>query len=139
MSNQGTEGTAPASQEDSSFRVLICGSREWRDELPMKAWFAAFENKPVTIIHGCAKGADSLAGFLAECYRLKVEEYPADWSMHGKAAGPIRNQRMLDEGKPNLVVAFKDGIDRGLNRGGTEHMVKIAKAAGIPTYVVSHG
>lgn len=44
---------------------------------------------------------------------------------NGKAAGPIRNQRMLDEGKPDLVVAFPGGR-------GTADMVRRAKAAGVP-------
>jgi hypothetical protein len=39
-------------------------------------------------------------------------------------AGPIRKQQMLDEGKPDLVVAFPGGR-------GTAHMVRIARAAGI--------
>lgn len=120
-------------------RVLICGSRDWRDEVPIKAWLAAFENKPVTIIHGCAKGADSLAGFLAHQYRLEVEEYPADWAKLGKAAGPVRNSQMLTEGHPTLVLAFKDGFDPANAHGGTEHMVRIAKRAGVPTYVIGHG
>lgn len=42
----------------------------------------------------------------------------------GRAAGPMRNKQMLEEGKPDLVVAFPGGA-------GTENMVKQAKAAGI--------
>ena len=30
-----------------------------------------------------------------------------DWATHGRAAGPIRNQAMLQEGKPDVVVAFE--------------------------------
>lgn len=81
----------------------------------------------VTLIHGDAKGADQLSeqvlkrdfkgGFI-------VERYPADWNRNKKSAGPIRNQRMLDEGKPDLVIAFPGGK-------GTAHMVKIAREANI--------
>jgi len=39
-----------------------------------------------------------------------------EWDELGKKAGPLRNQRMLDEGKPDLVVAFPGG-------GGTKDMV----------------
>lgn len=66
------------------------------------------------------------------------EQYPADWEKHGKAAGPIRNALMLEEGKPDLVLAFKDGFDWQFKRGGTEHMVRIAKAAGVRTIVIQH-
>lgn len=48
----------------------------------------------------------------------------ADWKTHGRAAGPIRNQRMIDEWKPTLVIAFAGGR-------GTADMIRRAKAAGI--------
>lgn len=79
----------------------------------------------VTIISGVAKGVDTVAIDWAVLNWCPFEEYPANWSKHGKAAGPIRNQQMLDEGKPDLVVAFPGGR-------GTAHMVRLAKAAGVP-------
>jgi hypothetical protein len=36
---------------------------------------------------------------------MPVIAMPADWANHGKAAGPIRNRKMLDL-KPDLVLAF---------------------------------
>jgi DNA-binding MurR/RpiR family transcriptional regulator len=65
--------------------------------------------------------------------RFEHLSYPADWEAYGKAAGPIRNQRMLDEGKPDLVIAFSDLP----TTSGTYDMIKRAKAAGIPVYLVS--
>lgn len=53
-----------------------------------------------------------------------VRAFPADWHRDGKAAGPIRNRRMLLEGMPDLVVAFPGGR-------GTADMVRRARAAGI--------
>jgi hypothetical protein len=67
---------------------------------------------------------------------IYVKEFPADWETHAKAAGPIRNRRMLEEGKPELVLAFKNGIDHTLSRGGTENTVKQAKALGVAVYLV---
>jgi UDP-N-acetylmuramoylalanine-D-glutamate ligase len=49
---------------------------------------------------------------------------PADCETHGRSADPIRNRRTLDEGKPDLVVAFPGGR-------GTAHMVSQARAAGV--------
>jgi hypothetical protein len=66
---------------------------------------------------------------------LKTVE--ANWTEHGRAAGPYRNREMLAE-NPDLVIAFKDDFDRTLSKGGTEHMVKIAKKAGVKTVLVSH-
>ena len=56
---------------------------------------------------------------------LCPEVYPADWRTHGRAAGPLRNARMIAEGKPDLVIAFKG------NRG-TQDCCRKAEAAGIP-------
>lgn len=73
----------------------------------------------VTIISGGARGVGSVAIDWVVMNWCQLVEFPADW-----AAGPIRNQRMLNEGKPDLVVAFPGGR-------GTEDMKKLARRAGI--------
>jgi len=55
---------------------------------------------------------------------IPVIPFPPEWKRYGPKAGPIRNKQMLDEGRPDLVVAFPGG-------NGTNDMVKKAKAAGI--------
>lgn len=120
-------------------RILICGSREWSDPKPV-AWVLAGMTArfgEITVIHGAARGADSIAAKVATHLLLPVEAYPADWNAHGKAAGPKRNEQMLATGI-DYVVAFKDGFDHSLSRGGTEHMVRIARLAGVPTYIMEH-
>lgn len=107
-------------------RVLVCGGRDYNDydrveDVLNTIWRADGDYE---IIHGCARGADSLADRYALQYNVLAHPYPAKWDEHGRAAGPIRNQQMLDEGKPDLVVAFPGGR-------GTEHMIKIAQDAGI--------
>lgn len=76
----------------------------------------------VTIISGGATGADTAAIDWAVTNWCQFEEYKADWEAHGKAAGPIRNAKMLAEGKPDFVVAFPGGK-------GTANMVKQARNA----------
>ena len=78
----------------------------------------------ITIIEGAATGVDSAAADFAICNYCHVVEYPADWAKHGHAAGPIRNKKMVDEGKPDLVIAFPGGK-------GTENMVGYANIMGI--------
>ena len=94
-------------------RVLVCGGRDYTD---YRAFVFAMrdverEHGPFkTIIHGGAKGADWCAHLYATSANPREEiAFPADWKAHGRAAGPIRNQQMLDEGKPDLVVAFPGG------------------------------
>lgn len=125
-------------------RVLVCGSRDWDDYVTVFAflWGVHYWDPISCIIEGGARGADAQAAkFAINNLALEGghEQYPADWETHGKAAGPIRNKQMLDEGRPDRVVAFKDNFDWTLRRGGTENMVKQAKAAGVPVVVISHG
>lgn len=111
-------------------RVLVCGGRDFADRALMSRTLAPYRPKSALsasehiIIHGGAPGADTLAGEWVEVFGGRQRIFPADWKVHGKAAGPIRNQRMLDEGKPDLVIAFPGGR-------GTADMVRRAKAAGV--------
>lgn len=83
------------------------------------------------MIHGDASGADRLSGEWAASKGIQVEARPADWSKHGRAAGPIRNSQMLDE-KPELVIAFPGGQ-------GTADMVRKAKQTGLEVVMVGDG
>lgn len=120
-------------------RILVCGSRGWanhattyariREALLGKLPPSVFEQH--VIIHGNAPCVDQLAGAVARGLGYLVEVYPADWNKFGRGAGFKRNQQMLTEGKPNLVLAFWDGQSRG-----TKHMIDLALKAGIPVEVI---
>lgn len=120
-------------------RVLVCGSRTFSDRTIVWAALGGLDTKDsITVIHGNANGADVLGGEWAcrpnRIPAATVEAYPADWTKHGKAAGPIRNQQMLVEGRPDIVLAF---VDKPLAASrGTADMVRRAKRDGIPTYVI---
>ena len=110
-------------------KVLVCGGRAF-DDLPlfdrrMDELHQRF--KFTAVVHGGASGADTMAQFWAGFNGLPIEVYHANWKKHGKAAGPIRNQRMIDEAKPDVVVAFAGGK-------GTADMKKRALAAGIGVF-----
>ena len=77
---------------------------------------------PARVVHGGAAGADTLAHTWAMRLGLEVDMMAADWATHGLAAGPIRNQQMLTDAKPDLVVAFPGGR-------GTADMVSRARHA----------
>ena len=117
-------------------RVLVCGSRTYADAEMMHAVLhRLWKETPFScLIEGGARGADTLAREWAQKIALKTETYPAQWDKHKRAAGPIRNKQMLDEGQPDLVVAFpRLTLDVSL---GTSHMVALAKKAGVRTIVV---
>lgn len=107
-------------------KVLVCGGRDYDDWPKMKEELDALHETRIftEVIHGAADGADRLSGVWARWYGIKESPYPADWKKHKKAAGPIRNKQMLDEGKPDLVIAFKGGT-------GTANMISQATKAGI--------
>jgi len=112
--------------------VLVCGSREWNNVEMIHKHVASLS--PSKVIHGGCKGADSIAGVIAEDMGILVQVFEADWKSHGRAAGPIRNQKMLDEGKPDLVLAFHNNI--GSSRG-TSDMIKRAQRHGVPCKIIS--
>lgn len=115
-------------------RVLICGQRGYTNYQAIFDYLSVYGTGTV-VIHGGAKGADSLAGKAAKMLFFKVEVYPAQWTTYGKAAGPIRNRRMLVEGKPDIVVAFykKGG---SVYSKGTNNMVSIAQKANVPVVII---
>jgi len=84
---------------------------------------------PDEVIHGGAKGADTFAGDWAKSHDIPVTVYEADWSHYGKAAGPIRNNMMLDT-KPDIVILFISGQSRG-----TKHTLAGAQSRGIEFHV----
>ena len=109
------------------FKILVCGGRNFTEleflSAKLDAFVATLEASSIKIISGGARGADTLAAIYARnrCYELTV--YPADWSTWGNAAGPIRNQRMLDKESPDAVFAFRGGK-------GTSDMINKAKRQG---------
>ena len=113
-------------------RILITGSRNWNDESALLRALCQYTQTPendITVVHGGAKGADACAHKAAKALRLNVRVYPAQWSEHGKKAGPIRNQQMVDAGA-DICLAFPLG-----KSVGTWDCVRRAKAAGIPVKV----
>jgi hypothetical protein len=105
-------------------RVLICGGRNFEDRgMMFRVLDTLHDQTPFSVvIHGMARGADRLADHWALYNRIPAYRFHAVWSQHGRAAGPIRNQRMLNLGKPDLVVAFPGG-------NGTSDMTRKALAA----------
>lgn len=87
--------------------------------------------KITRIIAGEAQGVDQLAKQMAHRHSFPYTGYPARWEQYGKRAGYIRNKQMLEEGKPDMVLAIWDGISRG-----TKNMIELAQQVGIETRVV---
>ena len=91
-------------------RLLVCGGRDYADSARVFAALdAAHARRPISVvIHGACRGADMLADAWAERMQIERLQFLADWS-RGPQAGPERNQRMLEFGKPDGVCVFPGG------------------------------
>ena len=125
---------AEATGNSEDERILVTGARDWEfrelieDDL---RWLAGhtLTGYPALVITGGAKGADTMAREIAKEMGLETKVFPAKWEEFGKKAGPIRNQQMLDEGKPTLVLAYFKNLEKSK---GTKDMVKRALKVGLP-------
>lgn len=116
-------------------RILVCGGRDFdpeyvsdRIDTLLGRWFPCEPN--IRISHGGARGADAGAALFAKEMGLVSRVYPADWNTHGKAAGVIRNQEMLDQEEPVRVIAFWDGKSKG-----TLDMITRAVRGFVPVWI----
>jgi hypothetical protein len=107
--------------------VLVTGGRDFNDlAMAFDAIAAVHETTPISVlVHGDAKGADTLAGNVAKELGINVVKCPANWIKYKKAAGPIRNAFMLDMFNIDLVIEFPGGA-------GTADMVAQSRKRDIP-------
>lgn len=130
-------------------RLLVCGSRNWPGE---DGYYRVADEirdlAPSLVMHGGAKGADECADLWCRTPPAPVPllVFRADWHHNGKSAGPLRNARMLRDGKPDRGLAFgalyretnirtADGRDPrgpGWPTTGTGDMVQRMLRAGLP-------
>lgn len=118
-------------------RILITGSRSWTDKVAIadairQAWIDFGKPYRVTVVHGGARGADYIAGVFAKRMNFDVEVHALDdaaWNKYGKAAGPKRNQEMVDKGA-DICLAFIKNESKGATG-----CAAMAEKAGIPVKV----
>src|SRR3990167_6850182 len=87
--------------QPSEYRVLVSGWRGCVNKMLVHYELDKIHRlrRITTLIHGGARGVDSIAHGWAVLNNVPIVMYPAQWDAHGKSAGSIRNQQMLDEGK----------------------------------------
>ena len=115
-------------------RIGVTGGRGYSNRVRVYDALRAFDKNARVVpqlVYGVAHGADTLAADYAGMRNWRLDPFPADWEQHGKAAGPIRNQAMVDSGL-DVLLAFPGGR-------GTEDMVTRAKRAGVLVLRVEDG
>lgn len=109
------------------FKVIICGSRDFTDYELLKSKCDLLLSKKIedgykiTIVSGCAKGADTLGEKYSSERNFNIERYPADWTKYGKGAGFIRNGQMALNA--HACIAFFSSKNES---NGTKDMVNKA-------------
>lgn len=117
-------------------KILICGDRRWSDLEFIREVVSTLKDVEA-IVHGDCRGADRMGGSVAETIGALEIKVPASWQHYGRGAGPIRNQKMLNDNPDiRLVLAFHDDFEKSK---GTRNMVRISKQAGITIQIWRHG
>lgn len=89
------------------------------------------EQRPVVLVSGMARGADTLAYEFAKANDVCVYEFPANWDKYGKSAGYRRNEQMAAFG--DVLLVFWDGRSKG-----TKHMIDTIDTQGKPVFLVRY-
>ena len=110
-------------------KVAVVGSRDFPDMDVVRTFVSGLE-EGTTVVSGGARGVDTVAERAARARGLHVEVHLPDWWTYPRAAGVVRNQKIVDS--VDRVVAFWDGHSRG-----TADTIKRAKVRGIPVEVVT--
>jgi YspA, cpYpsA-related SLOG family len=111
--------------------VLCCGGRTYSNYGKVVDCLKSMDIS--LIISGGCRGADAISVAVAKSLGITFIEFHADWKKFGKSAGVLRNQKMLDEGKPDFVLAFHSDLKNGK---GTLDMLQRVQKAGIPFKVI---
>ena len=117
-------------------RIIVAGGRNFTDYALLSATLTDVlkinEGVDTVIVSGGCQGADSLGERYAGEHGLQVVRFPAEWVVYGKAAGPIRNRKMVKYAseETGILVAFWDGESRG-----TANMIRLAKQFGLQTKI----
>ena len=107
-----------------TIRIIIAGGRKFNDYEMLKRTMLKIIRKlhdhidfhKIEIVSGNASGADKLGERFAREYHYDLKIMPAQWDLHGKSAGYIRNNEMLvyaKEADHSVLVAFWDGKSKG--------------------------
>lgn len=116
---------------ENAMKIVVCGDRNWANKGIIRKRLLKLPSNAIVIEGGC-DGADLLAREVALAIGLEVVEFPAAWKKYGKAAGPLRNIRMLNT-NPQLIIAFHDNI---INSKGTKGIIMEARKRKIVVEVI---
>lgn len=103
-------------------KIIVTGGRDYTDQKTFDRTMAAL--KPSFIIEGGQTGADEMARNFRKAHGVDGYTEDALWKKHGRAAGPLRNFKMVRDNPDAVVIAFPGGF-------GTHQCIRAALRAGM--------
>ena len=112
-------------------KTIIAGSRDitWEEFVVQWNQIPKDIRRTITeVVSGTARGPDQHGERIAARCRAPVKRFPAEWHLHGKKAGHLRNAKMALYADQAIIMW--DGESKG-----TKHMISEMKRLGKPCYV----
>lgn len=109
-------------------KVIVAGGRNFTNYALVEEAIKISGFEISQIVSGKAKGVDTLGEVWALANNIPVEPFPADWSQHGRAAGPIRNRQMAEYA--DALIAIWDGESKG-----TANMIQQARNKKLDVFI----
>ena len=130
MFNETSLGPSLEKNAGANMKVIVAGSREGVTYEHVEAAIKESQFEITEVVSGTAKGADQFGEAWAIFRKIPIKRFPADWNRHGKSAGYLRNKQMAEYGDALIAVHYKGSK-------GTQHMIDLAKKAGLLVYVLN--
>lgn len=117
-------------------KVIVAGPRDYEDEEDISSTLDILLPLygDVEIVEGGATGVDALAKKYAlkhhDSFKTSLKEFPADWNLYGRRAGPVRNNEMAMYSDVLIAFRYKEKPSRG-----TENMIKTALNMGLEVHI----
>ena len=128
--------------EFKNVKAIVCGGRHFDNydylEITLDSIFEEldldYEN--IEIVSGNCNGTDKLGEQYAKEHCIKTKVFPAEWKKYGRAAGPIRNEKMIEyisNSDLPVVIAFVSE-----NSKGTLDTIKRANKRNLKTFIFEY-
>lgn len=114
-------------------KLIIAGSRDIEEDVALEridyvlSYVPISPDQIVEVVSGGARGPDHAGEIWARRHRRPLRVFPANWDLHGRSAGALRNIEMAKYvGEEGALLPIWDG-----RSPGTKHMMQVAREYGL--------
>ena len=109
-------------------KCIVAGGRKFVGRKLMRRALSRLMSPEDIIVSGGAGGADLMGEQYGRHFDHQIIVMPAEWQVHGKKAGILRNREMAEAA--DVLFAFWDGSSKG-----TKNMIDTALSLGLEVHV----